>query len=137
MTDIEKIREVVEKYCEAIHSQDEKEFKNLWSGDAFNIEISGSKIFRGVDSIYEDFVAGMLNQRYSEIRLINDGLEINLITADTAIAVFSYHTECIVRDTGEPHGIAGLETQVLKKIDDEWKLVHIQYAGKSIKKTTI
>ena len=131
MTDIQKIETVVNLYCDAIHSQNETEFKQLWTGDAYNTEISGSKIFTGIDCIYKDFI-GMLNQRYSEIKLINDGLDIHLITEDVAVAVFRYHTECMIRGTDEMYGIRGLETQVLKKVEDDWKIVHIQYAGKPI-----
>ena len=126
----QEIEEVVSKYCEAIHTQNEADFKSLWTCEETNVEISGSKLFRGIDSIYQDFLVDLIGARYASIYLINDGLDAYQLTDDTAVVIFRYHTECIIRETGEKHGISGLETQVLKRIDGQWKIAHIQYAGR-------
>lgn len=73
---------------------------------------------------------GMLHQVYDSIELVNDGLDAHLLTDDVAIVVFRYHTVCTRAGTGEPYGIAGLETQVLRRVDGSWKIAHIQYHGK-------
>ena len=51
-----------------------------------------------------------------------------MLTDDTAIVLFSYYTDCIRRENGEPYGIEGLETQVYKKQDGDWKLAHVHYS---------
>lgn len=53
-----------------------------------------------------------------------------MINDSLAIVVFQYHSECIKRDTLAEYGIEGLETQVIIKEDDEWKLLHIHYSKK-------
>ena len=83
----------------------------------------------GIDSIYNDFLAGLIHTYYESIYLINDGLEINILNETTAVAVFKYHTECIRRNTKEPYQMTGIETQVLIHTDKGWKLAHIQYHG--------
>ena len=53
-----------------------------------------------------------------------------MIDENKAIVVFRYHTECIRRDTHEPYGIQGLETQIVIKENNQWKLMHIHYSKK-------
>lgn len=55
-----------------------------------------------------------------------------MLTDDTAIVLFSYYTDCIRRETGELYGIEGLETQVYKKQDGDWKLAHVHYSVTAI-----
>lgn len=51
-----------------------------------------------------------------------------MIDDNKAIVVFKYHTECICRETHEPYGIQGLETQIVIKENNQWKLMHIHYS---------
>lgn len=123
----DEIIEVVKKYQEVVHSQDKKMFDDLWS-NKHCILISITHQYNGKDEIYDDFMIGRIQKSYSSIDLINDGIEVNMIHDDMAIVVFQYHTECIKRDTGEFFGIQGLETQVIIKEDNEWKLLHVHYS---------
>lgn len=132
MAFIDEIAYVVERYCEAVHTQDEAAFKSLWTCEPTNVEISGNRLFRGMDEIYDTFLVELIGGSYESIYLVNEGLDAHQLTDDVAVAVFRYHTECIRRGTGEPHGIRGLETQVLKRVDGQWKIAHIQYHGKDI-----
>ena len=129
---MKEVEELIQRYADAVHTQDEKEFKSLWTLEETNIEISGTTLFNGIESIYQDFLIDMIQKKYSSIYLINDGLQAYLLTDDVAVAVFKYHTECIIRESGKSHRIAGLETQVLKKTSEGWKIAHIQYHGKEI-----
>ncbi|MBE6123235.1 MAG: DUF4440 domain-containing protein [Erysipelotrichaceae bacterium] len=130
MEDYRAIEAVVERYAKAIHDQEETEFRDLWTCEEGNILVSGTRVFRGIDSIYHEFLAGLIHDHYESIYLINDGLEIHMVTEDTAVALFEYHTECIRRDTKEPYVMKGIETQVLKKTEQGWKIFHLQYHGK-------
>lgn len=129
---IKEVEQLVKRYADAVHSQDENEFKSLWTQEETNAVISGEKYFQGVGSIYQDFLIGLISEKYSSIYLVNDGLRAYPLTADTAVAIFRYHTDCIVRATGEKYGMTGIETQVLKKTKDGWKIAHIQYHGKDM-----
>ena len=132
MTFLNEVNDLVKRYADAVHTQNEEDFRTLWTNEESNILISGTRMFRGIDEIYGDFLKDGIGQRYLSIDLINDRLEAYPLTEDTAIAVFRYHTDCIIRENGKRHGIAGLETQVLKKKYGQWKIAHIQYAGKEI-----
>jgi len=119
---------VVQNYCDAIRDNDAEAFRAVWAGEATDTVISQSTLYEGPARVME--FLGMLHQVYDAIELVNDGLDAHLLTDDVAIVVFSYHTVCTRAGTGEPYGIAGLETQVLKRTSDGWRIAHIQYHGK-------
>lgn len=124
-----EINAVVNRYIMAIHTQDELSFKSLWSGADIDTLISITNIYCGLEKIYSDFVIGIIQKAYTRIDLIADGdPEIHLLDEATAVVIFQYHTECIKREDGSFFGIKGVETQVMKKIQGEWKLCHIHYS---------
>ena len=128
MTDYEAIRDLVERYKKAIHTQNKEDFISLWTGEEGNTLISIANPFRGITSIYEDFLIGGIQTLYQQIDIIGESFEVNFLDQQTAIVIFRYHTECIRRGSGEPHGIAGIETQVVVKRGEKWKLAHVHYS---------
>ena len=121
------VEETINEYVEQIHDQEEK-FKELFVEDA--VLISGINIFSGVEEIYGEFVKNLLHKKFLEIKLVKENLEIRYLTKKIVVAVFQYHTECILRENGESYGIEGVETQVLQQCEEGWKIVHIQYASR-------
>lgn len=134
MNDKEKLEELIRKYAQAIHTQEKDLFYSIWTNDPWNVLISNSNKYEGLDNIYKDFLIGGIQDAYRNIDLIVDNYQINYINETLAIIILEYHTECIRRETNEYYGIAGLETQIVQKSKDGWKLVHIQYHGKEIEK---
>ena len=116
--DIEILKGLVKRYCELIHSQNEKDFKELWCKNKECMLISVGRVFKGIDSIYKDFL----------IDLIPEDIDVNINSNDLAIIIFQYHTDCILRENGEKFGIKGVETQIFIKEDNLWKLKHIHYS---------
>ena len=127
-SDIENLKGLVKKYCELIHSQNEKDFKELWCKNKECMLISVGKVFKGIDSIYKDFLIDLIQNSYSIIDLIPDDIDVNINSDDLAIIIFKYHTDCILRKNGEKFGIKGIETQIFIKEDNLWKLKHIHYS---------
>lgn len=125
-----QIKELVKNYQDAIHNQDQQKFIHLWSKTTNSCLISIATQFWGVKNIYQDFLIDTIQKHYSYIDLITDSLQINYIDDTTAVIVFEYHTKCIKRETNEDYGISGVETQLVKKEDEAWKLVHIHYSKK-------
>ena len=121
------IREKVLAYCEAVEKQDQNAFRILFDRDATLISIS--TLYNGIDAIADDFL-GAIQRAYQTIRLIPDDIDIHLQENDTAVVIFQYHTECIRREDGSEYGIAGMETQVYIRKDEDWKLIHVHYSKK-------
>lgn len=128
MNDQEQIKQLLDRYIQAIHTQDKDEFLSLWTGNDADTMISVTRVFSGNQAIYQDFLIDLIQQRYANIDLYSDSLTCHLIDDQTAIVIFAYHTQCTLRDTGEDYGIEGLETQVLRKIGGECKLQHVHYS---------
>ena len=124
---MKEIEQLVYKYTKAVHSQNEEDFRALWSSKE-NVLISITNQFRGIDTIYQNFLIDGIQKSYESIDLIAKNIDVRMIDENNAIVVFKYHTECILRDTHEPFGIQGLETQVVVKENNQWKLMHIHYS---------
>ena len=116
------IREKVLAYCEAVEKQDQNAFRILFDRDATLISIC--TLYNGIDAIADDFL-GAIQRAYQTIRLIPEDIDIHLQENDTAVVIFQYHTECIRREDGSEYGIAGMETQVYIRKDEDWKLIHV------------
>ena len=108
--DIEQIKELINKYCLAVKTQDKDIVDKIFSKNKKCNLISIATVFEGVDSIYENFL-GLIKKMYSKIELIKDEeLKINFISDTTAIIIFKYHTDCILRENGENFVINSVET---------------------------
>lgn len=127
MDDKNSIIKLVQEYQKAIHTQNEKDFRKLWTGKD-NTLISITHLFNGIDSIYNDFLINIIQKSYSKIDLITKRIDVHFIDDKNAVVIFQYRTECLRNNTNEPYGIQGLETQIIRKVDNEWKLVHIHYS---------
>ena len=128
MDDTEAIGRVVDSYAKAIHSLDPEELRPLWAEGALCTLISIGTVFRGVDSICDDFLGGGIAGAYKSIDLIAEDVEVNLVDGDHATVIFRYHTECVRRATDKPYGIRGVETQVLVREGGSWRLQHVHYS---------
>ena len=90
--------------------------------------ISVAKIYKGIDSIYNDFLVGGIQRLYQTIDLIAEDIDINFTDSTHAVIIFRYRTECIRRETLEEYGIQGVETQCMILENKEWKLQHVHYS---------
>ena len=126
--DIKLISETVNNYCLAVKTQDKDIVYKIFSKNKKCMLVSVGTVFEGLDSIYKDFL-GLIKQLYSKIELIKDEeLKINFIDEKSAVIIFKYHTECILRENGKDFGINGVETQLIIKEEGNWKIVHIHYS---------
>ena len=126
--DIKLINETVKNYCLAVKTQDKDIVYKIFSKNKKCMLVSVGTVFEGLDSIYKDFL-GLIKQLYSKIELIKDEeLKINFIDEKSAVIIFKYHTECILRENGKDFGINGVETQLIIKEEGNWKIVHIHYS---------
>ena len=108
MSNEEEIKKLISQYAQTVHTQDKESFYKLWSKRSDCVLISLTDEFIGIDSIYNDFIIGVLQKAYTNIVLIPESVEVRLINDNVATVVFRYHTECIKRDDGKPYGIKGL-----------------------------
>ena len=128
MKEEQRILEKLEQYIRLVHTQEERDGVGLWADRCEVSLISGAKQFAGKRAIQDDFL-GLIRNAYERIDLISESTDVRLLNESCAVLIFAYHTECIRRDSGEPFGIAGLETQVYIRENGDWRLAHVQYSG--------
>ena len=81
---MEEIKQLVYNYAKAIHTQNKKDFKALWSSKE-NTLISLTNQFNEIDTIYNDFLIGGIQRLYESIDLIIEGIEIHQIDDNKAL----------------------------------------------------
>ena len=81
---MEEIKQLIYNYAKAIHTQNEKDFKALWSSKE-NPLISLTNQFNEIDAIYNDFLIGGIQRLYESIDLIIEGIEIHQIDDNKAL----------------------------------------------------
>lgn len=121
-------RQLVARYAQAVHSQRRADFDAVFARHAECRLISVSTEFVGRDAIYQQFLVERIGAKFSQITLVADVVSFNRVAPDMMVIVFRYHTECELRETGEPFGIRGLETQLALREEGEWRLVHVHYS---------
>ena len=128
MLNKEEILELLEKYKKLVNTQDRELFDEVFvNNDQCNL-IAITRHFRGRESIYNDFLLGGIQKNYRYIELICDEVDVYEINDQLVNIVFKYHTDSVLRETNEPFGFEGLETQVMVKEEGKWKIQHVHYS---------
>ena len=123
-----QILELVKKYQSLVNNPSHELFDEVFAKNNFCTEIAITDHYKNREEIYDDFIIGRLQNRFSRIELIADEITINEISDELVIVIFKYHTDCDLRETGEPAGISGLETQVIIKENGKWRILHVHYS---------
>ena len=121
-------RQLVENYAKAVQTQNWRDFDIVFSKQKECRLISGRNEYVGRDAIFQEFLVERIGKKFSRITLVVDDVEFNHVMHNVMIIVFRYHTECILRENGEPFGIQGVETQFAALEDGAWHLVHVHYS---------
>lgn len=123
-----QILELVSKYQSLVHTQSKEMFDEVFAQNEHCNLVAITAHFTDRESIYNDFLLGRIGKNYSRIDLIADEITVNEISDELAIVIFKYHTDCDLRETGEPFGFAGIESQIMVKEDGQWRILHVHYS---------
>lgn len=128
MNNEKQLLNLVKKYQLLINKPSKELFDEVFAHNSYCTEIAITDYYQGSENVYNNFIIGRLHNRFSQIELIADEIIINEISDKLAITIFKYHTDCILRENGTSTGISGLETQVMIKENDEWRILHVHYS---------
>lgn len=131
------VLDVVNKYTESVNIGDKQPelIETLWehSPNVSNINIRGHQ--KGFDDIKKNFYApifAVLKDR--NLRMVTNEREPGVyIFNNTAVVEFYWELNAITIDGNKPVHMFGRETHVMRKINGEWKLVHLHYSGMPVK----
>lgn len=116
----------VERYAASINAADTVMARSLWADtpELSFIHPRGTAYgWTGVLGVYRMFGA-QFSQRNLQPRNVTAQAY-----GDVAWLTFEWVFDAVFRENGAPMQSQGRETQVLRKVDGEWRLVHIHYSG--------
>jgi len=122
------IRSLIATYAKSVDSADTTLASTIWAStpDVSFIHPRGHE--RGWDAIKAQFYEQTMGQRFTERRLSVKNIVVHCYS-ETAWAEFYWDFAAKLRIDGSPLATQGRETQVYRKLNDAWRLVHVHYSG--------
>ena len=123
-----EIRTVIEKYQQSIVDADVDLASEIWSTkeDVSFIHPRGHE--RGWDAVAKNFYGITMGDTFSERKLEIFNLFVHE-DGDHAWVEFYWRFDAIMRQDRTPLHTEGRETQVLRRIGETWRIVHVHYSG--------
>jgi ketosteroid isomerase-like protein len=122
------IRLLIATYAKSIDAADTTLASTIWAAtpDVSFIHPRGHE--RGWGAIKTKFYEQTMGERFSERKLSVKDVAISCY-GETAWAEFYWDFVAKLRKDGSPLTTHGRETQVFRKLDGAWRLVHVHYSG--------
>jgi len=128
MDDKTAIRQLLDTYAKSIDGADIELAATIWATDENRIYIHPRGTERGWSQVVKNFYGETMGRMLDRRRLDIKDVDIEVF-GDTAIAVFEWEFHAVLRESGSPLVTHGRETQVLRRRDGAWRIVHVHYSG--------
>jgi len=121
------IKNLIAKYVQAVDNADTVLAAQVWSDspDVSFIHPSGHE--HGFEQIKEDVYKRLMGETFSERKLSVRDVSVS-VSGDCAFAEFYWDFAAKFRKDGSPLATHGRETQVYRKEQGAWRLVHVHYS---------
>lgn len=126
--EVKAIQDLIAKYAKSVDDADTTLASKVWSDspDVSFIHPRGHE--RGWKEVKENVYEKLMGKTFSERKLTVKDVEVNVF-GDCAVAVFYWEFVAKLRNNGSTLKTRGRETQVYRKGDRGWSLVHVHYSG--------
>lgn len=123
-----ELRLLVAAYARSIDAADPKLALEIWSGapDVSFIHPQGHE--HGLAQIQQNLYTRLMGQMFSERKLTPKQIAVHAYS-DTAWVEFYWDFAAKLRADGSPVETHGRETQIYRKEQGRWRLVHVHYSG--------
>lgn len=122
------IRNLLATYAESIKTANPDMAVDIWQMTEQTTYIHPRGNEYGWNAIKTNFYGKTMGERFTQRELQIHDIHIN-IYGDTAVVVFFWDFPAVFRSDGTHITTHGRETQVLRKMDGSWKIVHIHYSN--------
>ncbi len=124
----EQIKNLIAKYAKSVSDADTDLASHIWwnSPEASFIHPLGHE--RGFEQIKENVYKRLMGGMFSERKLSVHDVAVQVL-GDAAVAEFYWDFAAKLRKDGSPVTTQGRETQVYRRMQDGWRLVHVHYSG--------
>jgi uncharacterized protein (TIGR02246 family) len=126
--DIEAIRSLVTRYAQSIDAADTKRSAEIWENNAAVSFIHPLGHEHGWEAVKSSVYEKLMGETFSERKLSVRDVVVHAY-GDAAWAEFYWEFVARFRKDGNALTTRGRESQVYRKSDGRWRLVHVHYSG--------
>lgn len=127
-SDDESIKELIATYASAIDRADAAMAERVFSNAPEVTFIHPLGEARGRQQIVTDVVKTLMGGTFSARKLTPKGITLHTY-GDTAWSEFSWDFVATVRKDGSAFHSQGVETQIYRRENGQWRIVHVHYSG--------
>jgi ketosteroid isomerase-like protein len=126
--DIDAIGRIIAKYAESIDAADTTLGSQIWwdSPEVSFIHPLGHE--HGFDQIKQNVYQRLMGETFSQRKLSPRDITIH-VYGDAAWSEFYWDFNATLRKDGRPLTTHGRETQIYRKIQGTWRIIHVHYSG--------
>jgi len=129
--EMEAIKGIINKYEQSIDHADTNLAAEIWSHSAEVSFIHPRGHERGWEEVKRNFYEETMRARFSERKLRIRDVRIH-VYKDTAWVEFYWNSVATFQSDGATHTSTGRESQVYRKDEHRWVLVHVHYSGRPV-----
>jgi ketosteroid isomerase-like protein len=122
------IRSIIEKYARSVDAADTELAATIWSKSADVSFIHPRGHEHGWQEVKRNIYETAMGATFSERKLTPRDFVVN-VYGDVAWAEFYWDFVAKLRSNGAEMKTSGRETQIYRKADGRWELVHVHYSG--------
>ena len=126
--DAQSIRGIIEKYAKSVDGADTTLAGEIWSKSPDVSFIHPRGYERGWEQVKRNVYEKLMGETFSERKLTPRDVVVH-VYGDAAWAEFNWDFVAKVRNGGSTLKTKGRETQIYRKTDGRWTLVHVHYSG--------
>jgi ketosteroid isomerase-like protein len=126
--DIGEIQHLLAQYAKAVDTADVELVRQIWSNSPEVSFIHPLGHEHGLDQVADHVFRQLMGETFSERKLSIKDVSIHAY-GDTAWSEFYWNFAATLRKDGSPLATKGRETQIYRKEQGRWRLVHVHYSG--------
>ncbi|HXB72928.1 MAG TPA: nuclear transport factor 2 family protein [Candidatus Acidoferrales bacterium] len=126
--DADSIQSLIAQYAKAVDTADVMLVKQIWSNSPEVSFIHPLGHEHGLDQVAQNVFAHLMGDTFSQRKLSIKDVSIHPY-GDTAWAEFYWDFAATFRKDGSHLATKGRETQIYRKEQGGWRLVHVHYSG--------
>jgi ketosteroid isomerase-like protein len=126
--DVDSLQHLIAEYANAVDAADVTLVRKIWSNSPEVSFIHPMGHEHGLDQVAQNLFAHLMGETFSERKLSIKDVSIHAY-GDTAWAEFYWDFAAKLRKDGSPLATHGRETQIYRKEEGRWRLVHVHYSG--------
>jgi ketosteroid isomerase-like protein len=126
--DVDAIGSIIARYAKSVDNADTNLASQIWwdSPEVSFIHPLGHE--HGFDQIKENVYGRLMGETFSERKLTPRDITIHVFR-DAAWAEFYWDFTAKFRKDGQSITTHGRETQIYRKIEGSWRILHVHYSG--------